>query len=632
MRRFHYGLSVLLAAGAMAAGAQRGPAPAPQRRPEPPAAPAATVPVTTASAARQSYALAVASFAPLNAEVFIADADGRNARPFMPDRALDYNASFAADGRSVVFTSTRGGSADIYRARTDGTRLEQLTDSPAFDDQGVLSPDGRWLAFVSSRSGQADIWTLELRSGDLRNVTSSPGGDFRPQWSPDGQWLAFSSDRGSARPKFTFATLHSTELYVVRPDGSGLRQLTQTTQFAGSPQWSEDGQSLFFYEADVDEVQKIRSPLRLRATTQIARIDVAGGQRRTLTTGAGEKWSPRILPYGRIGYASGGPDGGIEFAAFDDSGAMQRGAPGARGEFRSPSFSPDGQSMVFHRDVDVTGWPPVRPWPSLDPQFSLVRTGVFASHDATGARLVVNDQKAASLRNSVVLFNADGSGRRVVFGNPERNALAPAFSPAGDRIAFGVGQFFQAAQGTATADIAVIGTEGAAEPELLTRGGGNFGFPSWSPDGKRIVYRAAGADRNGLYVVDADTRAVTTLIEGASHVNFPKWSPRGDRIAFTADIDGDYEVYTVAPDGKDLKRVTNRPGNDAHNSWSPDGEWIAFTSEAGGFKDESPIHPYNPQAYGDIFVVRADGSDVRMLTDDQFEDGTPSWIPAPPGR
>jgi TolB protein len=274
----------------------------------------------------------------------------------------------------------------------------------------------------------------------------------------------------------------------------------------------------------------------------------------------------------------------------------------------------------------------VRPWPSLDPQFRLVRTGVFASHDASGARLVVNDQKAASLRNSVVLFNADGSGRKVVFGNPERNALAPAFSPAGDRIAFGVGQFFQTAQGAATADIAVIGAEGGAEPEILTRGGGNFGFPSWSPDGKRIVYRAAGADRNGLYIVDVATRAVTKLIEGESHANFPKWSPRGDRIAFTADIDGNYEVYTIAPDGSGLKRVTNRPGNDAHNAWSPDGEWIAFTSEAGGFKDESPIHPYNPQAYGDIFVVRADGSDVRMLTDDQFEDGTPSWIPGAAAR
>lgn len=627
MRRFHYGLEMLIAFGAAAAGAQqRGPTLGGSARSaqqvEAPAAPVVSP---------KNYAIAVASFAPLNSDVFIADSDGRNARPFLPDRdALDYNASFSADGKWVVFTSIRGGNAEIYRARADASKLEKLTDSPAFDDQGALSPDGRLLAFVSSRSGQADIWTLDLKSGDLRNVTSSPGGDFRPQWSPDGEWLAFSSDRTSTNPKFTFATLHSTELYVVRPDGSGLRRVTQAAEFAGSPQWSEDSASLLYYEADVDEVQKIRSPLRLRATTQIASVDIATGAHRTLTSGAGEKWTPRRLPNGRIGYVTGGPDGGVEFLAtnaapggVDD---VQRGAPGARGEFRSPSWSTDGKQMLFHREVDATGWPPVRPWPSLDPQFRLVRTGVFASHDGSGARLVVNDQKAASLRNSVVLFNADGSGRKVVFGNPERNALAPAFSPAGDRIAFGVGQFFQAAQGVASADIAVMGADGTGL-ELLTNGKGNFGFPSWSPDGKRIVYRAASAERNGLYVVDVATHAVTTLMEGKTHVNFPKWSPRGDRIAFTADIDGDYEVYTIQPDGKDLKRVTNRPGNDAHNAWSPDGEWLAFTSEAGGFKDESPIHPYNPQAYGDIFVIRADGTDLRRLTDDQFEDGTPSWIP-----
>jgi len=624
MRQIHQGIGVLLVLGAASAAAQRGPTPAPTKRAaEPVEVPAAPVP---AAPAPKAYAIAVASFAPLNSDVLIADADGRNARSLVADRSLDYNASFSPDGKWVVFTSTRGGSADLYRMHPDGTKLERLTDSPGFDDQGVLSPDGRWLAFVSSRSGQADIWTLELKSGDLHNVTTSAGGDFRPQWSPGGEWIAFSSDRGSGKPKFTFATLHSTELYVVHPDGTGLRRVTQAGQFAGSPQWSENGASLLYYEADVEEVQKIRSPLRLRATTQIASVDVATGVHRTLTSGAGEKWSPRPLPGGRVGYLSGGPDGGLEFLAAVGGGSMQRGAPGARGEFRSPSWSPDGRSMVFHRDVEATAWPPVRPWPSLDPQFRLVRTGVFASHDASGARLVVNDQKAASLRNSVVLFNADGSGRTTVFGNPERNALAPAFSPSGDRIAFGVGQFFQAAQGVANADIAVMGADGSGL-QLLTDGKGNFGFPSWSPDGKRIVYRAASADRNGLYIVDVATHKVTTLMDGKTHVNFPKWSPRGDRIAFTADIDGDYEVYTIEPDGRNLKRVTNRPGNDAHNAWSPDGEWIAFTSEAGGFKDESPIHPYNPQAYGDIYVIRADGTDVRMLTDDQFEDGTPSWIP-----
>ena len=96
--------------------------------------------------------------------------------------------------------------------------------------------------------------------------------------------------------------------------------------------------------------------------------------------------------------------------------------------------------------------------------------------------------------------------------------------------------------------------------------------------------------------------------------------------------DGDYEIYTIRPDGSDLRRLTHTPGNDAHNAWSPDGEWIAFTSARGGFKDESPLHPYNPQSYGDLYVMRADGSDVRKLTDDQFEDGAPGWLPAQPAR
>ena len=116
-----------------------------------------------------------------------------------------------------------------------------------------------------------------MRAGELRNVTKLAGGDFRPPWSPDGAWIAFSSDRDSTNPKFTFATLHSTELYVIRRDGSELRRLTQRDAFAGSPMWSADGKRLLFYEAEVDEVQKIRSPLRLRATTQIASIDIATG-------------------------------------------------------------------------------------------------------------------------------------------------------------------------------------------------------------------------------------------------------------------------------------------------------------------------------------------------------------------
>jgi hypothetical protein len=89
------------------------------------------------------------------------------------------------------------------------------------------------------------------------------------------------------------------------------------------------------------------------------------------------------------------------------------------------------------------------------------------------------------------------------------------------------------------------------------------------------------------------------------------------------------ETCTIRPDGTGFKRLTHSPGNDAHCAWSSDGKWIALTSARGRFNDESALHPYNGQPYGHIYVMRADGSDVRQLTDDPFEHGTPTFVPLP---
>lgn len=561
--------------------------------------------------------IAFASFSPLNTDVFLADSDGSHPRPLVVGPSSDYDASFSPDGAWVVFTSERSGSADIYRIHPDGSGLQRLTDGPGYDDQGALSPDGRWLAFVSSRSGQADIWLLDLGTRRLHNLTSHAGGDFRPAWSPDGSWLAFSSDRDSKRPRSGFATLQSTEIYLIHPDGTGLRRLTDGGAFEGSPSWSADGSHLVAYETTVDQVGTIISARRLRGTTQIVSIDVATGARRSLTTGPGEKWSPRILPDERVGYVSGGPEGGLEFVS---------GAGGARGEMRSPSWSPDGRRMVFHRET-ASGWPPYRSVPSRDRRYTLVRTGVFPSYAPDGHRLVLNDGTAGISHNQLLLIGGD-SIRTVLFGDSVRSALAPAWSPEGDLIAFALGRFFPAILGPSTAAIAVVRPDGTGLT-LLTDTMGNAGFPSWAPDGRRLVYRLARGGGSALMVVDRLTRETHPLTDGSANDNSPAWSPRGDRIAFTSERDSvaDYDIFSIGPDGTGLRRLTSAAGNDSHPAWSPDGQWIVFTSARGGFKDEAPLHPYNPQPYGEICVMRADGSDLRVLTDNQFEDGTPTWVP-----
>jgi Tol biopolymer transport system component len=568
--------------------------------------------------AKPSYTIAFASFGPLNTDLFLADADGKNAKPLVPHGENDYNASFSVDGEWIVFTSQRHGNADIYRVRPDGTGLERLTDDPAFDDQAALSPDGTQLVFVSNRGGHANLWRLDLASKKVIQLTKHENGDFRPSWSPNGEWIAFSSDRDSTKPKSNsgFGTVHSTDIYVMRPDGSEVRRITKAQAFAGTPAWSPNSKKLVFYEATLADVQKIYAPLRLRGTTQLVTIDVTTGERSVLTSGNGEKWSPRWLTEDRIGYVSGGPEGGIEFTS---------GAAGARGQFLNPSWSKDGRRLVFHRDVD-SDWPPFRPWHSRDPQFRVIRSGVYTSSSLSGDRLVYNDRTAAILHNSIWVMNADGSERKLLFKDAEKSALAPVFSPTGDKIAFGYGRYFQTLLGPAVADIAVIGTDGQGL-KVLTDGKANHGFPSWAPDGKRLVCRTSDGKKGGLFILDIETGKGTELKTTSTRVNFPAWSPVGDLIAFTSYVDGDYEICTIKPDGTGEKRLTHSPGNDAHCAWSRDGKWIAFVSQRGGFTDEVALYPYNGQAYGKIYVMRADGSDVRQLTDDAYEHGTPSFIP-----
>src|SRR5262245_29479850 len=107
--------------------------------------------------------------------LFIADADGGNERPLVTPADVDYDATWAPDGASLVFTSERNGSADLYRVKPDGGGLERLTDSPAYDDQAAFSPNGRQLVFVSTRGGgTADLWTLDLQTRQSGALTSGP--------------------------------------------------------------------------------------------------------------------------------------------------------------------------------------------------------------------------------------------------------------------------------------------------------------------------------------------------------------------------------------------------------------------------------------------------------------------------
>ena len=502
-----------------------------------------------------------------------------------------------------------------------------------------MAPDGRRVAFVSSRGGQADVWILDLATRRVRNLTDHPGGDYRPAWSPDGEWIAFTSDRDSdgareATPRNRgeqFSPKQTTEIYVVRTDGTGLRRVTDGDTSVGGAAWSRDGQKLAFYEASPVDWRAMGTDFLggpSLATSQIVSVDLRDGTREVLTSGPGRKYLPKWVGSG-IAYTRGdlgekrGARQRVNYVSYGL--AFTDGRSEVRGVYSNANWSADGRRMVFHRAIEGT-WPPISRTFSRDARFDVVRAGVFPSYSPDGRALMTNTAFAGLFRNTIMVMRPDGSGRRVVFDDPEQNALAPVWSPSADRIAFALGGFFAAARAGRSAHLAVVAADGTGL-RMLTSGEGNYAFPGWSPDGRQLVARRVGTASKGLVLVDVATGAITPLTSGPQTDNFPAWSPVRDRILFTSDRDGDWELYTMRPDGTDVTRLTTSPGNDAHAVWSHDGEWIAFASARGGFKDEMPVGEGGGQGAGDIFVMRWDGSDVRRLTDDAFEEATPAFAP-----
>ena len=577
----------------------------------------------------------VDQYMPLRSELIIADADGSNPHKLVPGTEIDHNASFSADGQWVVFTSERSGSADIFRARVDGTAVERLTDSPAFDDQAALSPDGRSLAFVSSRGdGSTDIYVMDIESREVRNLTNAPGGDFRPSWSPDGLTIAFSSDRGTGFPHQDFPNpagrwehVQAASVYLIQADGTGVRKLTTDPEMmAGSPKWSSDGREVVFYE------MLVRDTFRAHFgdfSSSIVSVDVATGERTVHASGPGLKVSPQFVAPDRIAYVTKSRTSATLTFTSGETSAPQ--------DLANPAWSPDGTQIVFHAGEMVTmhhySNPPGTKLLATvaDPGFELVHASGWPAVSPDGRTLVVSERAPSSDRMALVMWDTDDTNPRRVYSD-EVTLMGLEWSRDGDWLAFGAGGFFEQ-RTREPAQITIVRPDGSDAREVTT-GPGNAGFPSWSPDGTEIVYRywTDNESGEGLRIVDVATgksRVLTTEYD-----TLPHWSPSGNVITFTryaADERfpyDEFDIYAIGADGTGLIRLTDTEGNDAHSFWSPDGDYVLWSSSRFGYKDESPLVINQPQPYAELFIMNADGSNQRPLTDNHYEEGTPAWLPS----
>jgi Tol biopolymer transport system component len=192
-------------------------------------------------------------------QIYSVAADGSEATQ-LTEEGRNWGARWSPDGSKIAYAgdhfnditshTTFGGHTEIYTARSDGRDVQQVTNdtSDADDMQPVWSPDGQRLLFTSNRGGPTDLWMANADGSGLTEIDLPNTIEYAesPAWSPDGAWIAFVGF-----PKNDTATpCTDGELFVVRPGGSELRQLTDDGLYQQYPTWSPDGTRLAYVASD----------------------------------------------------------------------------------------------------------------------------------------------------------------------------------------------------------------------------------------------------------------------------------------------------------------------------------------------------------------------------------------------
>lgn len=289
-------------------------------------------------------------------------------------------------------------------------------------------------------------------------------------------------------------------------------------------------------------------PMRAWLAAEIYLMDGDGTNPRRLTENTYADGFPSLSPDGtRIVFdsnrlrAEGEPFNTSDLFVMNADGSGQ--TPLVRGS--SATWSADGRKIAFHASASGTG----KPINSL-PGAATTDSDIFV--------MSVDD------------FLKNRTPPKNITNNPAAIDDDPDWSPKGQQIIFTSHAVTDNTDNHATAEIYLIDLAGTGKPARLTTNAEEERAPSWSPDGKRIVFccRRGGPDLE-ICVMNADGTGQVQLTENAIGDLTPSWSPDGKKIVFHRRVggQGQFQLFLINADGTGEKQLTLPPGLNAFPNW-----------------------------------------------------------------
>lgn len=241
----------------------------------------------------------------------------------------------------------------------------------------------------------------------------------------------------------------------------------------------------------------------------------------------------------------------------------------------------------------------------------------LATLSGKGGGIIAYASDKSGGRMDLYLVNADGSNpTQITF--TKNDEFAPAWSPDGSKLAYLQHKNNQIELRVLDLNKAISSPD-LDQSHLLSSRPLHDSPPSWSPDGERLVFSAYVDGITELFSIRADGSEEIRLTATEFSEQYPSWSPVSNQLVFSSNQSGPYNLILVDNFTGDPIRPNNQiqlttgPGNEYQACWSPNGERILFTSSEFGNKD--------------IFIINADGNDLRQLTDNPADEWKPSWSP-----